>query len=296
MRKPETQSHESKAILLRWSGCQISHLTIYRGAGIGTREKICQVFVFGGVNMKRTLSTLTLMLILISAVFSPVSFAENKVKLYKTQESMDSIVQNNGGALMLKQDWYGMKFEINKSKKNGLRKLSTVDMKEYAIALNEINYGIKENSVQKNVYSEVYSTVTANVYFLDYRLKDYSNAMALSFRDKSIVVFGTSINLSKEEVHRLAVHELGHQVDFQLMDESKRQEYKKIRGIEDTTVYDDSSSIYTNRPQEIFAEDFRLLFGGEASREISHLNNSLEHPAKFPKLKEFFLSLVTQTK
>ncbi|MGE5328581.1 MAG: hypothetical protein ACM3KR_03630 [Deltaproteobacteria bacterium] len=246
--------------------------------------------------MKRTLSLLMLVLILISAVFSPASFAEKKIKLFKTQESMDSIVKNNVGALMLKQDWYGMKFEINQSKQIGLRKLSTVDMKEYALALSEINYGAKDNSVNQSVYGNIYSAVTANVYFLDYKLKDYSNAMALSFKDNSIVVFGTSVKLGKEEIHRLAVHELGHQVDFQLMDEKKRQEYRKIRGIEDSAIYNDSSKTYVNRPQEIFAEDFRLLFGGEVARKAPHLNSSLEDVNQTAQLKEFFLSLISQIK
>ena len=224
----------------------------------------------------------------------PVSYAYNQVKLFNTQDSVSAIVENSNGVLMLKQDWYGTKYEIDPVKQVGFRKISIVSTEEYKKALKEISFGFDANSIRESVYGDIYSSVSVNVYFVDYKLKDYSNAMALSFKDRSIVVLGTSNKLSKEQIHRLAVHEFAHQIDFQLMDEKKRQQYRKIRGIEDTTVYSDSSSIYINRPQEIFAEDFRLLFGGETSRKILHLNSSLEDPIKIAQLKEFFRSLIPE--
>lgn len=245
--------------------------------------------------MKKVCLILINLMILLS-MFCTGSFASNQIKLFKTQDSINNTVENNNGALMLRQNWYGMKFEINPVKQYGLRKLNAVDIDEYAKALKEVNFGINQNSVKESVYNEIYSPVSVNIYFLDCRLKDYSNAMALSFKDNSIVVFGSYYTLSKQTIHRLAVHEMGHQIDFQLMNSEKWNEYKKLRGIEDTYKYKDSSKVYNERPQEIFAEDFRLLFGGEASREATHLNSNLQDPTKITGLKEFFLSLVSQSK
>lgn len=246
--------------------------------------------------MKKAGLILTVLIIFSTLLFSSAGLASNQVSLFNVQDSAKAIVENNNGTLMLKQDWYGMKFEVNPEKKVGVKSLNAVNIEEYKKALKEVKFGTKEDLADNSVSKEVYSPVTVKIYFLENKLKNYSNAMALSFKDNSIVVFGTIYNLGKETIHRLAVHELGHQIDFQLMDDNKRLLYKKIRGIEDSTIYNDSSSIYANRPQEIFAEDFRLLFGGEASRKASHLNSSLQDPTKMAELKDFFLSLIPQTK
>lgn len=246
--------------------------------------------------MRKAWLVLIVLIISSTALFPSMGLAYNYISLFNSPDSEKAIIENENGALILKQNWYGKKFEVNPEKTVGFKKLNEVNIEEYTKALKEVEFGTKGDLTNNSICKEVYSPVSVNIYFLDKKLRNYSNAAALSFKDNSIVVFGTSYKLGREAIHRLAVHELGHQIDFQLMDDNKRLLYKKIRGIEDLTTYNDSSSVYINRPQEIFAEDFRLLFGGEASRKASHLNSSLQDPTKSAKLKDFFISLIPRAK
>lgn len=233
--------------------------------------------------MKKRIEKLTKILLIavvaMQLVLSQQVYASGNIKIYDTQDSMNSTVINDGKSIMLKQDWFGMRFELDSSGIYRDRKVVAVDSDEYEKALQEVNFDISKIGAY-------------NVYFLDYKLKDYGTAMALSFTDNSVVVFGTHKKLSKRTVHRLAVHELGHQVDFRLMDEQKWAEYKKIRGIEDASKYNDFAEDHSNRPQEIFAEDFRLVMGGEAAKDFMHENVDLQDPTTNPELVGFFKNLV----
>jgi hypothetical protein len=206
------------------------------------------------------------------------AYAADNIQLINADDSNKDIVVKAGDKLMLDKTWYSQKFEINPTNAQGDRKMLAVDQTEYRTALNEVNFPLAKVGAYK-------------VYFLDYRLEDYASAMALTFKDDSTVVLGTYYPYSKSTIHQLAVHELGHQVDFQLMDSSKWETYKKLRGITDSSIYNNYTDVYENRPQEIFADDFRLLLGDEEAREAEHLNTKLPNPESVPGLKEFFLSL-----
>jgi hypothetical protein len=115
--------------------------------------------------------------------------------------------------------------------------------------------------------------------------------MALSFKDDSVVVFGTYSKLSKADVHKMATHELGHQVALKLMNDQKWNEYSRIRGLQDSSIYNNSTEVYNNRPQEIFAEDFRMICGDSLSKQAAHINTSLENPNENEELVRFFEDL-----
>ncbi|HUV37316.1 MAG TPA: FlgD immunoglobulin-like domain containing protein, partial [Patescibacteria group bacterium] len=91
-------------------------------------------------------------------------------------------------------------------------------------------------------------------------------------------------------------HEFGHifQHVFAPTDESGRWEnYLRVRGIYDDPRYTESSQ-HRNRPREIFAEDFRYLFGGEEACYTHSLeNSSLMLPDMVEGLEEFFISLLS---
>jgi hypothetical protein len=68
--------------------------------------------------------------------------------------------------------------------------------------------------------------------------------------------------------------------------------YADLRGIENGCAETDA---HAGRLHEIFAEDFRVLFGGEYARcggEVE--NHDLAPPHQVSGLKEFFLSLIEQ--
>ena len=67
--------------------------------------------------------------------------------------------------------------------------------------------------------------------------------------------------------------------------------YRELRGIEDGSVYS-ARAKHHNRPHEIFAEDFRFLFGGKTANYSGTIENrDLDLPDTVPGLREFFLSL-----
>jgi hypothetical protein len=94
--------------------------------------------------------------------------------------------------------------------------------------------------------------------------------------------------------HMVVTHEIGHCVHNTLMPDSDRntwRRYKSLRGIDNMNVYS-ASARHCNRPHEIFAEDFRYLFGGPLSNYSGTIEN---HDLVVPKmvfgLEEFMLSL-----
>jgi hypothetical protein len=99
--------------------------------------------------------------------------------------------------------------------------------------------------------------------------------------------------LSSAQQHAEFVHELGHVVQYALMPDSDEQRwnaYRSLRGIEDRTLYS-ASNVHANRPHEIFAEDFRALFGDQLARYSGIENPHLTPPTRVRGLARFLLEL-----
>ncbi|MGQ9603062.1 MAG: T9SS type A sorting domain-containing protein [bacterium] len=97
---------------------------------------------------------------------------------------------------------------------------------------------------------------------------------------------------SDEHIHYTIAHEIGHVVQHLLMPEEAGHlwaEYLALRGIQD------ESSIPSKTLREMFAEDFRLLFGGDLARfNGSSAIKEFQSPEAVPGLKEFILKLADQ--
>jgi hypothetical protein len=95
-----------------------------------------------------------------------------------------------------------------------------------------------------------------------------------------------------EHIHYTVVHEAGHVVHHILMPESRRdlwQAYAELRGID----YAEAAEAHAWRLHEIFAEDFRALFGGEMARFGGRVeNHDIRPPEEIDGLREFFVSLL----
>jgi hypothetical protein len=91
-----------------------------------------------------------------------------------------------------------------------------------------------------------------------------------------------------------ATHELGHVFQRCFAPEGnggKWPEYLGIRGIGDTTIYS-ADAAHMNRPIEIFAEDFRYLFGGSEACSSGKIENcDIPLPDEVTGLREFFIAL-----
>lgn len=89
-------------------------------------------------------------------------------------------------------------------------------------------------------------------------------------------------------------HEFGHVFQYEYIpdsDEDGWYRYLNLRGIYGDERYTSSSS-HMNRPKEIFAEDFRYLFGGEDARYSGSIENpDIALPDQVPGLESFMVSL-----
>ncbi len=91
-------------------------------------------------------------------------------------------------------------------------------------------------------------------------------------------------------------HELGHLFQYERMPDTSVElwdRYREMRGITDTGIYHEDAR-HADRPHEIFAEDFRYLFGGEAANYSGSIeNHDLVNPDQVEGLAEFMLGLDT---
>jgi hypothetical protein len=98
--------------------------------------------------------------------------------------------------------------------------------------------------------------------------------------------------VSREQQHAEVTHELGHVVQYALMpddDVAGWSAYRSLRGITDASTFS-AASVHANRPHEIFAEDFRVLFGGPTANYSGTIENAtLADPRAVPGLRSFFL-------
>ncbi len=101
------------------------------------------------------------------------------------------------------------------------------------------------------------------------------------------------VPLSAERQHAEFIHELGHVVQYQWMPDGDLRwtDYRRHRGLEDGARYS-ARAIHADRPHEIFAEDFRALFGGALANYSGSIENpGLPHPARVPGLDAFLRGL-----
>jgi hypothetical protein len=100
--------------------------------------------------------------------------------------------------------------------------------------------------------------------------------------------------LSREQQHAEFVHEFGHVVQYARLPDSDIEDwsdYRRLRGIEDPTRFNEAAT-HESRPHEIFAEDFRALFGGATANYSGAIENAtLTPPQQVDGLREFVLSL-----
>ena len=118
--------------------------------------------------------------------------------------------------------------------------------------------------------------------------------MDSSARDDIIMLTPGVRPVSEQHVHFTVVHEVGHSYQYQWLpddDTALWRQYAEMRDIADGTVYN-ATAIHKNRPHEIFAEDFRFLFGGALANASGNIeNDQLALPAQVEGLEDFLVTL-----
>jgi hypothetical protein len=99
--------------------------------------------------------------------------------------------------------------------------------------------------------------------------------------------------LSREHQHSEFVHELGHVVQYALLPDANAggwAEYSRLRGIDAARF--NAAAPHADRPHEIWAEDFRALFGGASANGNGTIENaSLSYPTQVRGLEGFLQGL-----
>lgn len=111
----------------------------------------------------------------------------------------------------------------------------------------------------------------------------------LPYPRRSILVSSTSgaeiflsphvLDIRPEVASYIVTHELGHAFHNRYLPDNSRgwADYRRVRGIQDESVYFDAAS-HAYRPKEIFAEDFRVFFGGG----LAVWDGQVENPTLVP--------------
>lgn len=100
--------------------------------------------------------------------------------------------------------------------------------------------------------------------------------------------------IAVEQQHATVVHELGHVIQYRFMpddDLNLWNRYRTLRGITDPLRFC-AEALHADRPHEIFAEDFRALFGDALANYSGTIENqALRAPHHVPGLEPFITSL-----
>jgi len=130
-----------------------------------------------------------------------------------------------------------------------------------------------------------------DVFVLPYPRREVLDSSA---RDGMILLSPGTRPVSEYAIHFTVAHEVGHLYQYRwLPDTDVRawRRYSSMRGIQDASTYY-AGGEHRNRPHEIFAEDFRFLFGGKMANYSGGIeNDALRLPTEVAGLETFMAGL-----
>ena len=133
--------------------------------------------------------------------------------------------------------------------------------------------------------------VDVDVFILPYPRVDMISSSASG---RMIFLSPQVLEVTEEGCAYIVAHELGHVFQYRHLPDpydGRWDDFRRIRGIEDEIKFS-STARHAYRPREIFAEDFRVLFGGPAAFFGGRVENTeLASPVAVAGLEEFFLGL-----
>ncbi|MBI1795822.1 MAG: hypothetical protein HY076_05525 [Candidatus Eisenbacteria bacterium] len=229
-------------------------------------------------------STLALLLVAFAAHASEIGVSGRAVRftIHGAEETLRNYCVTQDGALWLVLPG-GARFELITSTADpaitnpGDGSFHPFDDVEVRAALTAVRYPL--------------DGVCADVFLLPYPRRDGLQSVA---GPELILLSPGVLPVLPERQHAEFVHELGHVVQYARMpdaDAGAWSRYRTLRGIENTAVYCESG-IHADRPHEIFAEDFRALFGDALANYSGTIENSaIAPPATVQGLGDFMRDL-----
>ena len=115
--------------------------------------------------------------------------------------------------------------------------------------------------------------VSAEVFLLPYPRRTQLESAA----GPGLILLAPGVRaLSRAHQHAEFVHELGHVVQYALMPDgdARWSDYLELRAIDDASRFSATGS-HAYRPHEIFAEDFRALFGDADATYSGTIENAV---------------------
>jgi len=178
--------------------------------------------------------------------------------------------------------------------------------KDYGVYLgmNPIPVQLAKNIIEDIQFPLMWLNVP--LFLLPFRLMVYDKGWTgLEYNGRaypSHIVYGARKEKpTKESIGALIVHEIGHALCYKFVDPcytdfketDKFKEYREIRGIPE--YWRDKSHFWSRRPSEVWAEDFRYLFGPDYARQEEFLHyGSVELDPPGKEIRELMLSLLPE--
>jgi hypothetical protein len=140
------------------------------------------------------------------------------------------------------------------------------------------------------IQPEFLTSLQCDIYILPYP----RSGMLSSSADSRAIYLSPGVHAYEPwQIEFLVAHEIGHCVQrtaFPDTDTAGWERWAALRGTTDKTLFS-ATAAHAFRPHEIFAEDFRVLFGGSVARRDGSIENQeLTSPESVPGLRELYLA------
>jgi len=208
------------------------------------------------------------------------------IQIHDAQETLTRFCVTDGSGTLWLQLPGGARFELVTSTadpaiaNSGDGSFHPFDVEQVRAALDDVRFPL--------------DGLDADIFLLPYPRRSELNSAA----GPGVILLAPGVTpLSPEHQHAEFTHELGHVVQYQWFPDSDPRwtQYREERGIEDVASFN-ASSPHADRPHEIFAEDFRSLFGGPLANYSGSIENArLAQPAAVGGLQNFLLSLPSES-
>ena len=185
-------------------------------------------------------------------------------------------------------------FEFMGEKDYGAHGYNPIPLSLCEQVLDDIDLDLDRLEVDIYNFSErlmMYDSTRKSLTGADYNGRAYATHLVIGARNEKDIKLG-GVN----GIGGLIIHEIGHAIMYKAMNCTYAnhmqiplfQEYIKLRGIPSTFT---DKSLWEKRPAEIFAEDFRYLFGDAYMKEEAFLPFAHVGPPK-EEIKQFMLNIM----